>query len=301
MTNAASGKVYLVGAGPGDPELLTRKAASLLETADVVLHDDLVPQQILELAGSQTLIASVGKRCGKRRVSQAGIHSLMITCARKGMSVIRLKSGDPTLFGRAGEEIEALKSAGIPFEIVPGISAAFAAAAAAGISLTDRRVASRVTFATGHLAEDNNDRDYWKVLAGAKATVVIYMPGSDLSNIADRLRDGGWPGETPCLLVSRASLADQREQRSTLDKLENLGAPEAPSILIVGEVTRATAKEDALLPDVEKDIEFLIETAEAIMQKGDFVTWQQLRPLISVGNSRSTALQYLPRLRWLCW
>src|SRR5262249_31637385 len=161
MTKAEPGKVYLVGAGPGDPELLTRKAAALLGTADVVLHDDLVPQQILALAGAQTLVASVGKRCGKKHVTQAAIHSLMITCARKGMSVVRLKSGDPTIFGRAGEEIDALKSAGIPFEIVPGISAAFAAAAAARISLTDRRTASRVTFATGHLAESERDPDYW--------------------------------------------------------------------------------------------------------------------------------------------
>ena len=269
MTKAEPGNVYLVGAGPGDPELLTRRAASLLGTADMVLHDDLVPQQILALAGPQTLVASVGKRCGKIRVSQAAIHSLMITCARKGMSVVRLKSGDPTIFGRAGEEIEILKSAGVPFEIVPGISAAFAAAAAAGISLTDRRTASRVTFATGHLAEGNHDSDYWSAIAHANTTLVIYMPGPGLGNIANRLRDAGLPAETPCLLVSRASLAEQREQRCTLGKIRNIGALQTPSILIVGEVTRALTK-DSTLPELREDTALLNDTGlEAIKQKGD--------------------------------
>jgi uroporphyrin-III C-methyltransferase len=269
MTRAEAGKVYLVGAGPGDPELLTLKAAALLETADVVLHDDLVPRQILALAGRQALVASVGKRCGKKRVSQEAIHSLMISCARKGMRVVRLKSGDPTIFGRAGEEIDVLNSAGVPFEIVPGISAAFAAAAAAGISLTDRRTASRVTFATGHLAEADNDLYYWSEVARTDTTLVIYMPGQDLGKITNHLRDAGWAADTPCLLLSRASLADQREQRSTLAAIENISALEAPSVLIVGEVTRATTK-DATLPEMGERVEFLDEAAlEAIMQKGD--------------------------------
>src|SRR5262245_4397927 len=266
MTRAKSGNVYLVGAGPGDPELLTRKAAALLETADLILHDDLVPQQILSLAGPRTLVASVGKRCGKRKVSQATIHSLLITCARKAMSVVRLKSGDPMLFGRAGEEIEALKSAGIPFEVVPGISAAFAAAAAARISLTDRRTASRVTFATGHLAESERDPDYWSELARADTTLVIYMPGPDLRALADRLRDAGLAAETPCLLVSRASLEGQHEQRSTLAELNTIGALEAPSVLIVGEVARKDVGDAALPPEVT-----LLDEAslEAVIQNED--------------------------------
>ena len=270
MMRAEAGKVYLVGAGPGDPELLTRKAAALLESSDVILHDDLVPGQILSLAGPRTLVASVGKRCGKKKVSQATIHSLMVTCVRKGMSVVRLKSGDPMLFGRAGEEIEVLKSAGIPFEIVPGISAAFAAAAAARISLTDRRKASHVTFATGHLAESEGDASYWNEIARANATLVIYMPGPDLRTLSGRLCDAGLSAETPCLLVSRASLEGQREQRSTLAEIESIGAIEPPSILIVGEVTRESRNDGDLLPKSGEEIAFLKETGlEAITQKGD--------------------------------
>ena len=260
MTRAEAGKVYLVGAGPGDPELLTRRAAALLESADVVLHDDLVAQQILALAGPRTLVASVGKRCGKKKVSQATIHSLMITCARKGMSVVRLKSGDPVLFGRVGEEIDALKSAGIPFEVVPGITAAFAAAAAARISLTDRRKASHVTFATGHLAEAEGNASYWKQIVRNEATLVIYMPGPDLTVVADRLRRAGLLAQTPCLLLSRASLEGQREQRTTLAELGAVGAVEPPSILIVGEVTRENTT-NAIVPEIGEASALFAETA----------------------------------------
>jgi uroporphyrin-III C-methyltransferase len=270
MTKAEAGKVYLVGAGPGDPELLTRKAAALLESADVILHDDLVPPQILSLAGPRTLVASVGKRCGKKKISQATIHSLMITCARKGMSVVRLKSGDPTIFGRAGEEIDALKSAGIPVEIVPGISAAFAAAAAAHISLTDRCKASRVTFATGHLAESEGEINYWDQIAQAGTTLVIYMPGLDLGALAARLHAAGLTAETPCLLVSRASHENQREQRGALADLKNMGALEPPSVLIVGEVARERVKDTALVPELTEESSLFNEsTLEAIIQKGD--------------------------------
>jgi uroporphyrin-III C-methyltransferase len=262
MIKAEAGKVYLVGAGPGDPELLTRKAAALLDSADVVLHDDLVPTSILGLAGPGTLVASVGKRCGKKNVSQATIHSLMITCARKGMSVVRLKSGDPMLFGRAGEEIEALKAAGVAFEVVPGISAAFAAAAAARISLTDRRKASHVTFATGHLAESEGDSSYWMDIARANSTLVIYMPGPDLKKLSHRLRDAGLPEETPCLLLSRASRDGQREQRSTLAELEKIGVVEPPSILIVGEVTRENTK-DVVVAEIGQTNAWLEETVLA--------------------------------------
>lgn len=259
MTRAEAGKVYLVGAGPGDPDLLTRKAAALLETADVLLHDDLVAQEIVALAGPRTLVASVGKRCGKKKVSQATIHSLMVTCTRNGMNVVRLKSGDPMLFGRAGEEIDALKSAGIPFEVVPGITAAFAAAAAAGISLTDRRKASHVTFATGHLAEAEYNASYWKQIVRSEATLAIYMPGPDLTILAARLSEAGLPAQTPCVLLSRVSLAGQREQRSTLAALGNIDAVEPPSILIVGEVARESTA-DAILPEIGRASAFFAET-----------------------------------------
>ncbi len=155
-TIRAKGTVYLVGAGPGDPELLTLKAARLLATADVVLHDDLVPEALLAVVNPHALVTSVGKRCGRPRITQSGIHALLIDSARRIFRVVRLKSGDPLIFGRAGEELQALREANIPFEIVPGITAAAAAAAALGVSLTDRRHASKLIFASGHHAADKD-------------------------------------------------------------------------------------------------------------------------------------------------
>ena len=140
------GKVYLVGAGPGDPGLLTVEALRLLQTADAVFHDDLVSPEILALIPLETYVENVGKRCGHASVTQQQIHSLLVRAAKEGWKVVRLKSGDPLIYGRAAEEIEALRSAGIEYGIVPGITAALGAAALAGISLTDRRVASRIVF-----------------------------------------------------------------------------------------------------------------------------------------------------------
>ena len=152
MRELMPGKVYLVGAGSGDPELLTLKALRVLREADIVLHDDLISEQILKLIPRTATTMSVGKRCGAARVTQEEINTMLIAYARSGRTVVRLKSGDPMLFGRAGEEIDALRRGGIEMEIVPGISAAFAAAAALKVSLTDRRKASRVVFTTGHRA-----------------------------------------------------------------------------------------------------------------------------------------------------
>jgi uroporphyrin-III C-methyltransferase len=151
MTHAIKGRVYLVGAGPGDPELLTLRALRLLETADVIFHDDLVPDEVLELVHRHALITSVGKRCGRPRITQAEIHTLLIDSARAGQSVVRLKSGDPLVFGRAGEEIAALRAANVPFEVVPGVTAAFAAGAALALPLTDRKSASKLILCTGQL------------------------------------------------------------------------------------------------------------------------------------------------------
>ena len=153
MSLRAEGRVFLVGAGPGDPELLTLKALRVLREADVVLHDDLISHEILGLIPATALKISVGKRCGAARVSQEETNALLVAYAESGRTVVRLKSGDPMLFGRAGEEIEALRRAGIEFEVVAGISTAFAAAAALETSLTDRRKASRVVFSTGHRAQ----------------------------------------------------------------------------------------------------------------------------------------------------
>ena len=221
------GKVYLVGAGPGDPELLTLKALRVLREADVVLHDDLISDEILALLPRTAVIASVGKRCGNARVTQEETNAAMVSYAKAGRVVGRLKSGDPMLFGRAGEEIDALRAAGIEFEVVPGISAAFAAAAVLETSLTDRRRASRVIFSTGHRA------------TGAFAdapTHVIYMPGSDYSGVINRLLAEGFSLDTPCAIVSAVSHETQAELRSTLGELPNMGSLPAPSLLLVGGV-----------------------------------------------------------------
>jgi len=230
MTAAERGTVYLVGAGPGDPELLTVKAARLLATADVVLHDDLVPAAVLAQAQGALLI-NVGKRCGRKNISQEQIHAMMIEEARRGLAVIRLKSGDPLVFGRAGEEMDALRAAGISFEVVPGITAAFAAAAAMGRPLTDRRSASSVSFSAGHHAGAEVEP---ASLAGA--TRVVYMPGKDWVGIEEQLRREGMREDLPCVIVSRAAQPDQQMVRTTLGQLGRMTSLPAPSILLAGKV-----------------------------------------------------------------
>jgi uroporphyrin-III C-methyltransferase len=203
MVSGEAGKVYLVGAGPGDPDLLTLKAARLLAEAGVVLHDDLVPQSILDMAGERALIISVGKRCGRKKITQAAIHDLMIESARRGLSVIRLKSGDPMIFGRAAEEIEALREAEIPFEVVPGVTAASSAAAFVEASLTDRRVSSKLIVLSGHRTAPQED--LWPGDLPNDATLAIYMPGQDLHRVAASLLRSGLPGALPCVAVNDAS------------------------------------------------------------------------------------------------
>jgi uroporphyrin-III C-methyltransferase len=221
------GKVLLVGAGPGDPELLTLKALRALREADVVLHDDLISRDILALVPRTVTLISVGKRCGAARVTQEEINAMLVAYAISGRTVVRLKSGDPMLFGRAGEEIEALRAANISVEVVPGISTAFAAAASLATSLTDRRKASRVVFSTGHRAPQ---------AAEEGTTHVIYMPGPDYASAVRRLLDDGFALETPCAVLSAVSQESQSTLRATLGELPNLGQLPAPSILLVGEV-----------------------------------------------------------------
>jgi uroporphyrin-III C-methyltransferase len=233
MTAAGPGAVFLVGAGPGDPELLTVKAVRLLATADVVLHDDLVTAAVLAHA-ERALLVNVGKRCGRKNLLQEQINAMMVDYARRGMAVVRLKSGDPLVFGRAGEEIDALKAAGVPFELVPGITAAFAAAAALGRPLTDRRRASSVSFSAGHHAPGSRAEP--ASLAGA--TRVVYMPGRDLTPVAEQLRREGLPGDLPCVIVSRAAQPDQQIVCTTLAELDRLAPLPAPSILLAGEALR---------------------------------------------------------------
>ncbi|HMD98793.1 MAG TPA: uroporphyrinogen-III C-methyltransferase [Terriglobia bacterium] len=233
-----NGKVYLVGAGPGDPELLTVKAYRILREADVVLHDDLVNPAILELASPAAQIVNVGKRCGRREITQPEINSRMVEYARAGLAVVRLKGGDPLVFGRAGEEMEALREAEVEFEIVPGVTAAFAAAAAAGIPLTDRRLASSLVFLTGHLASDKDPEGHsgWPALDSPDATLVIYMPGSDYAHMASEVRAAGVPAETPCLIVSNASSGNEGVHLATLETLAESPQLPSPKLLIVGAV-----------------------------------------------------------------
>jgi uroporphyrin-III C-methyltransferase/precorrin-2 dehydrogenase/sirohydrochlorin ferrochelatase len=234
-TRAVAGHVSLVGAGPGDPELLTLKAVRLIESADVILHDDLVPEAILGLAAPAAEIVNVGKRCGAKTITQEEINALMIEHARAGRRVVRLKSGDPLLFGRAAEEMDALNEAGIPYEIVPGISAAFAAAAALGRSLTDRDWASHVIFSTGHHAQSHNREALPALEAGTR---VIYMPGRDLNLLAAEWLAEGLPADLPCAVVSRAAQPDQQVVHTTLGELASIAPAAAPSILIAGWAVR---------------------------------------------------------------
>ena len=229
-----SGKVYLVGAGPGDPELLTLKAAQLLADADVVLHDALVSDGVLAMVSRAAEIINVGKRAGHKLLTQDEINALLISYGRTRATVVRLKGGDPSIFGRAGEEIEALRSAGIDYEIVPGISAALGAAAAAGISLTDRRVASQILLTTFSRGMDGSVMD-WGSVTGT-TTLVLYMPGADYAEVSERLLGGGLPADLPCVIVSRASGAHQLVRWSSVAALANEEKLPAPALLIVGRV-----------------------------------------------------------------
>lgn len=243
-----SGKVYLVGAGPGDPELLTLKALRVLKQADVILYDDLVSASVLELAVPGTRLTNVGKRCGPKRITQAEINARMIGYARSGLEVVRLKGGDPLIFGRAGEELEALRRAGVHFEIVPGVTAAAAAAAAAEVPLTHRELASALVFLTGHPAGGEAAGD-WPPLEAARkppaATVVVYMPGPGNAELRDRLLTLGFQSHTPCLIVSGASTTNCRTHRTTLADLPAAPPLDPPRILIVGEVAALARPQDA--------------------------------------------------------
>jgi uroporphyrin-III C-methyltransferase/precorrin-2 dehydrogenase/sirohydrochlorin ferrochelatase len=241
--DSALGEVYLIGAGPGDPDLLTLRALQLLQQADVVLHDRLVPAAVLERARREARRIFVGKVHGaaEGHTPQEAIHELMIRFARQGLKVARLKGGDPFIFGRGGEEIEALARHGIPHVVVPGITAALGAAAAAGIALTQRGVAQSVTFVTGHVPDD--DSLDWRSLARPGQTAVFYMGVGNLQPIVQRLCAAGAPETLPAALVERATLPGQRVLRGTLAGIAALGGRAAispPALLIVGEVTAAT-------------------------------------------------------------
>lgn len=239
-----SGKVYIIGAGPGAADLLTVRAANILRTAEVVLHDDLVSREVLDLVPSTAEITNVGKRCGHHSTSQEQIHALMIAHARKVSTVVRLKSGDPAIFGRLGEEIDALREAQIAFEVIPGITAAHAGAAAASFTLTDRRSASALVLLTAHHCGTGSR----PLFDPAQTTYAVYMPGPDYSKTAHQLLAMGLDEDTPCALISHASSPQQQVRFLSLSELHTVTAVAAPALLIVGEVTRR--KELAELGDL---------------------------------------------------
>jgi uroporphyrin-III C-methyltransferase/precorrin-2 dehydrogenase/sirohydrochlorin ferrochelatase len=232
------GTVLLVGAGPGDPELLTLKAVRVLRSADVVLFDDLVSPAIVDMARREATRITVGKRGHKPSCGQDEISGLLVKLAREGKKVVRLKGGDPTIFGRANEEIEALRTAGIPFEVIPGVTAASGAAAAAGVSLTERDVARRVQFITAHTKEGRLPDDLdWPALVDPRATTAVYMGVKTLPILIERLLASGMPPDTPALFIEWATRADERILAAPLSDLPAKVAaagPSGPSLVLIG-------------------------------------------------------------------
>jgi len=256
-----AGKVYLVGAGPGDPELLTLKALRVLRIADIVLHDSLVGREILALAPRTAKVLDVGKRCGRKSLGQEEINKLLVSYALLDLRVVRLKGGDPLIFGRAGEEIEALRNAGIEFEIIPGVTAALGAAATAQIPLTHRRLSSALTLVTNHHANEA-DAEEWTPLTPSGGTLAIYMPGHDYAVTAKKLLGSGLRGTTPCVIISHATSQNQQIHKTSIEDLPLSPHLPAPTLLLVGEVAglaQATqAQADELIPS-ETHTDFLVE------------------------------------------
>ena len=236
------GKVYLVGAGPGDPDLLTVKAVRALERADIVLHDALVSAEVLAMASPRAQVVNVGKRCGTKSISQDEINRLLVEFAFSGAAVVRLKSGDPLIFGRAGEELEVLRSAGIEVEVIPGVTAALAAAASVHVSLTDRRTAEQLLVVSAHRGHGKPSSE-WTRLVTERTTVVVYMPG-ELAGVANDFRRAGLSPSTPCVIISKISSTDERSHRTTIGDLADAPVLPSPCVLIVGEAARTATTRD---------------------------------------------------------
>jgi uroporphyrin-III C-methyltransferase len=243
------GVVHLVGAGPGDPELLTLKALRLLQAADVIVHDRLTPPPILALARPTARLIDVGKRKSRHTLPQDDINRLLVALAREGLAVVRLKGGDPFVFGRGGEELLALRAAGIEAHVIPGVTSGLAAAASAGAPLTHRGLAQAVTFVTGHAAmtpegeAGEPDMD-WRALSRPNHTVVVYMGLTTASSLASGMIGAGRAASTPVLIVQNASRTEERRILTRLGELQTATASlDGPALLIIGEV--------AALADVE--------------------------------------------------
>ncbi len=240
-----TGTIHLVGAGPGDPEQLTLRAARLIANARTIVHDGLVDPAILALAHPEAHLVSVAKRRSKHTMPQDEINALLVRTARSGADVVRLKGGDPFVFGRGGEEVEAARAAGVPVEVVPGISAANGAAAAAQIALTHRDASSIVSFVAGQ-CKGLKDQD-WAGLAGKGRTLVIYMGVKTAPQIADKLMDDGLSPDMPVAVIENGARPGMRVLRSPLAGLPDLVEREvvvSPALIVIGEVT---AREDVII------------------------------------------------------
>ncbi len=255
-----TGKVYLIGAGPGAPDLITVRGAAILRRADIVFHDALVHPDTLALAANAETIA-VGKRCGKRSTAQRFINKRLVDAAAKYQTVVRLKGGDPMLFGRAQEEINALKAAGIEFEVVPGVTAALAASAELGVSLTRRGVSRSVTFVTPRVGEHEPESDWIKSVVAADSAV-LYMATGQAGPIAAALQAAGLVASTPVVVLENASLPTMRRIDTTLAALAAKvppGTVTGPALIMLGEVFRqqglvalAASNPDSELPTVKR-------------------------------------------------
>lgn len=238
------GRVWLVGAGPGDPDLLTVKAVRVLASADVVVHDGLVSSRVLDLAPASARRISVAKRKSRHSFNQEDINRLIVALAMEGLVVVRLKGGDPFIFGRGGEEVEACRAAGIVCHVIPGVTSALAAAASVGAPLTHRGAAQAVTFVTGHATDDGEPELDWPTLAAGNQTVVVYMGLARAAAIAGRLIGAGRAPSTPAAIVENASLPEERRIVTRLDCIEQAAAGlSGPALLMIGEAM-SLARED---------------------------------------------------------
>ncbi|AXC49685.1 uroporphyrinogen-III C-methyltransferase [Paracoccus suum] len=247
------GTVYLVGAGPGDPDLLTVRALRLIGGADVVVHDRLVSPEIMALIPPGTRRISVGKAAGAHSVPQDQINALLVRLARDGLTVVRLKGGDPLIFGRGSEEAAQLEAAGVPYSYVPGITAAQGAAAATGVPLTHRGLATGVRYVTGHRAEGQPLALDWAALADPETTLVVYMGAGAIPEIAAQLMSAGMPVDLPVLAVAHATTPRQASRRSTLARIgaDMAANPlEAPVLFIIGHVAALADAITHLTPEI---------------------------------------------------
>ncbi len=241
------GEVALVGAGPGDPELLTLKALNYLQQAEVVLYDYLVSDEIMALVANDAILVCVGKRAGHHSVPQEKTNQLLVDFAKQGYKVVRIKGGDPFVFGRGGEELEVLVDAGITFQVVPGITAAAGATAYAGIPLTHRDYAQSAMFITGHLKAESDQLD-WSTLARGQQTLVIYMGLMKSNYIQEQLIKHGRRAQTPIAIIERGTQLSQKVFKGQLSELADLAKKaEAPALIVIGEVVQLSQKLDWFL------------------------------------------------------